>query len=129
VAELTGQPRTGRSAAATLRVESPSRKRQDHAIDVFGAPYIGPHYLERAEGPGARHRQLDVAELRQQPAEIAAVALRLADLRHALEVFVDQLVHAAFEQLGERVAGTGPIILVPFDAFRLHSLHHPKRGW
>jgi hypothetical protein len=44
-------------------------------------------------------------------------------------VLVDQLAHPAFQQLGERVSGTGAIILAPFHALRLHRLHHPKRGW
>jgi hypothetical protein len=116
---------------ATLRVERPSKKAgQDHTIDIFGAPGVGPHHRERAEGPGAWHRQLDGAELGQQPAAIAAVAaIGLAKLGHALEVLVDQLVHPAFKQLGERLPGSAAIVLAPFEAFHLHSLHHLKRGW
>jgi hypothetical protein len=41
-------------------------------------------------------------------------------------VVVDQLVHAAFEQLGEGVAGTGAILLAPFHACGLHCLQHLK---
>jgi hypothetical protein len=33
----------------------------------------------------------------------------------------------AFKQPGERVAGTGPIFLAPYDALGLHRFHHPKR--
>jgi hypothetical protein len=44
-------------------------------------------------------------------------------------VRVDQLVHPAFEDLGERLAGGGPIILAPFHVLGLHGLHHPKRCW
>jgi hypothetical protein len=44
-------------------------------------------------------------------------------------VGVDQLVHPAFEQLGERLAGGAAIVLAPFHAFRLHGLHHRRRGW
>jgi hypothetical protein len=63
-------------------------------------------------------------------AAIAAVAsVSFAELGHALEVLVDQLAHPAFEELGERVASTGAIILAPFDALCLHGLHHPKRSW
>jgi hypothetical protein len=103
---------------------------EDHAIDVSGPPSVGPHHLERAEAPGARHRQLDGAEFGQQPAAIAAVAaVGLTELRHALEVLVDQLAHAAFEQLGERMASGAAIVLAPFHAVGLHGLHHPKRGW
>jgi hypothetical protein len=103
---------------------------EDHAIDVLGPPRIGPHHLEGAEGPGARHRQLKIAELGQQPAAIAAVAaIGPAKLGHALEVLVEQLVHAAFEQLGERVPGGGPVILAPFRALGLHRLHHRECCW
>ena len=75
-------------------------------------------------------RQLEVAELGQQPAAIAAVAaIALAELGHALEVLVDQLVHPAFEDLGERLAGGGPIILAPLDLLGLHGLHHRECSW
>jgi hypothetical protein len=103
--------------------------RQDHAVDVLRPPGVGLHHLERAEGPGARHRQLDGAELGQQPAAITAVAaVGLAKRRNALEVLVDQLVRAAFEQLGARVAGTGAIVLAPFHALGPHGLQHGKRN-
>jgi hypothetical protein len=79
---------------------------------------------------GARHRQLDGAELGQQPARGAAVAaIGLAELGHALEVLLDQLVHPAFKQLGERLLGSAAIVLAPFEAFGLHGLHHRKRSW
>ena len=62
---------------------------QDHAIDLVGTAGVGPHHLERAERAGARHRQLDLAELGQQVAVIAAIAtIGLAKLGHALEVLV-----------------------------------------
>jgi hypothetical protein len=41
-------------------------------------------------------------------------------------VLVDQLLHPTFEQLGQRVAGTGALILAPFHAFGLHRLQHRK---
>src|SRR5919106_1005797 len=94
------------------------------------APGVGPHHLERAEGPRARHRQLDVAELGEQVTAIAAVAaISLAQLGHALEVVVDQLVHPAAQQLRDRVPGALAIVRAPFDPFGLHGLHHPERGW
>ena len=103
--------------------------RQDHAVDVLGAPGVGPHHLERAEGPGARHRELDLPELGQQVAAIGAVApVGLAELGHALEVVVDQLVHAAAQQRRDRVAGALAIVIAPFHAFRLHGLHHRERS-
>jgi hypothetical protein len=74
--------------------------------------------------------QLDVAKLGQQPARVAAVAaVGLAELGHALEVLVDQLVHPAFEQLRKRLAGRLAVVLAPFDILGLHGLQHPKRGW
>jgi hypothetical protein len=66
--------------------------RQDHAVDVVGAPGVGAHHLERAEGPGAWHGEFEVAELGQQVAAIAAIAsVSFAELGHALEVLIDQL--------------------------------------
>ena len=38
---------------------------EDHAVDVRGAARVGTHDRDRAETPGARHRQLDVAQLGQ----------------------------------------------------------------
>ena len=35
----------------------------------------------------------------------------------------------AFEQPGERVAGTGPIVLAPYHALGLHRLQHRKGNW
>ena len=103
---------------------------EDHAVDVLGAPRVGADHLERAEGARARHVELDHAELGQQPAGVTAVApVGLAGLGHARQVAIDRLGHPTFEQLGERLAGGGPIVLAPFHAFRLHGLHHPKPGW
>jgi hypothetical protein len=100
---------------------------QDHAIDVSGAAGIGPHHLERAAGPRARHVQLDHAELGQQVTAIAAVAaIGLAKLGHELKMLVDRLVHPTFQQLSERLPGTGAIILAPFHALCLHGLQHLK---
>jgi hypothetical protein len=85
---------------------------------------------ERAEGPRARDVELDHAELGEQPACVTAVApIGPAELGHELEVLIDQLVHAAAPQLGDRLTGALPIVLAPFDAVGLHGLHHPKRAW
>ena len=103
---------------------------EDHAVDVLGAPGVGPHHPEGAEGAGARHVELDHAELGEQPTRVAAVApVGMAELGHALEVLVDQLVHAAAQQLCDRLTGALPIVLAPFDALGLDGLHHPKRAW
>jgi hypothetical protein len=130
VAGLSGRPRRQQRARHLAGREAEQKTGEDHAVDILGAPGIGPHHRERAEGPGARHGQLDIAEFGEQVAAIAAVAsVGRAELGHALEVLIDQLAHPAFEQLGERMAGPGPIILAPFRALGLHGLHHPKRGW
>lgn len=71
--------------------------------------------------------ELDVAELGEQVPAIAAIApVGLAELGQALEALIEQLLHPTFEQLGERVAGTGAIILAPFHACGLHRLQHLK---
>jgi hypothetical protein len=47
----------------------------------------------------------------EQVTAIAAVApIGLAELGHALEMLIDQLVHPAFEQLGERLPGSAAIV-------------------
>jgi hypothetical protein len=52
-----------------------------------------------------------LAELREQVAAIAAVAaIGLADLGHALEVLVEQLVHPAAQQRRGRAAGAQAIV-------------------
>jgi hypothetical protein len=114
-----------------LRVERPEQEAgEDHPIDILGPPGIGPYHLEGAEGAGARHGELDLPELGQQPARVAAVpAVGVAELGHALEVLIDQLGHPAFQQLGERVTGRLAVVLAPFHALGAHGLHHPKRGW
>jgi hypothetical protein len=77
----------------------------------------------RVRGTGA----LDVAELGEQPAPVAAVtAVGLAKLRHALELLVDQRIHAALEQLGQRLTRRLTIVLTPLDILGLHGLQHLK---
>jgi len=98
---------------------------EDHAIDVPGAPGVGADDLERAEGAGARHVQLDHPELGEQPARVSAVAaIGMAELRHALEMAIDQLAPAAFQQLGKRLPRRSTIIPAPFHAFGLDGLQH-----
>jgi nucleoside-diphosphate-sugar epimerase len=73
---------------------------EDHPVDVLGPPGIGLHHLERAEGAGARHVELDLPELGEQPARGAAIA-----------------------------PGGSPVILVPFHVLGLHGLHHRECCW
>jgi hypothetical protein len=85
VAGLTGRPSAGNSAIATLRVEAEQKAGEDHSVYVLGAPGVGADDLERAEGAGARHLQLDHAELGEQPSRVSAVApVGRAELGHAL---------------------------------------------
>jgi hypothetical protein len=44
-------------------------------------------------------------------------------------VAIDRLGHAAFEQLGERLAGAGAIVLAPLEVLGLDGLHHRKCCW
>jgi hypothetical protein len=115
---------------ATLRGRQPEGEAgEDHAVEVRRAPGIGPHHLERTEGAGARHGELEVAEFGEQVTAIAAVAaIGGAEFGHALEVLINHLPHAAFEQRPQSVAGALPKVLAPLDAFGLHGLHHPERS-
>jgi hypothetical protein len=126
-AGLTGRPRPGRSAIATLRVESPSTKHARIMRSTAFARRAEARTTWSALKVRVRGAASSMAPSSVNPAAIAAVApVGLAELGHALEVLIDQLVHAAFEQPGERVAGTGAIVLAPFHAIGLHGLHHGK---
>ncbi|MGH6901630.1 MAG: hypothetical protein ACREIR_02710 [Geminicoccaceae bacterium] len=50
----------------------------------------------------------------------------MAEFGHALEMLIEQLAHAAFQQLGKRLPGRSAIILAPFHVLGLHGLHHLK---
>ena len=55
--------------------------------------------------PGARNRQLDVAELGQQMTRIGAVAAVGGIKRgHAIEILIDRLVHLAAQDGADRLA-------------------------
>jgi hypothetical protein len=58
-----------------------------------------------------------------------AHAVHEPNLGHALEVTIDSLGHAAFEELDEPRHGLRRSSPFPFHALGLHGLHHPKRGW
>jgi hypothetical protein len=100
---------------------------EDQALEMMGAPGVGPNHLERAERPRARHGELDLAELGQQPAPVAAVAsVGLAARGDALEMPVDDRGHARLEQLGQRLARCQAVVLAPRQIFRLHGLQRLK---
>jgi hypothetical protein len=103
---------------------------EDHPVDVAHPTGVSLDHPERAEGPRARHDELDLAELGEQPAPVAAVApIGPAAFGHACEVPVDRHGHAALEQLCQRLTGGVAVVLAPFDVLRLHGLHHTERCW
>ncbi len=101
---------------------------QDHAIDMLGPPGIGLHHGDRIEPPGARHLQLDPAELGQQVAHITAIAPISrpggGDLR---QVPIDPQGHLPLQDLGQRQPAGRAIILAPIVALQLHCLDHLER--
>lgn len=104
------------SARDLARGEPQHEARQDHAIDVSGAPGIGAHHGERAVAPRARHAELDVAQLGQQVAGVRPVApIGLTAFGHLFEVTVDRGLHPAGQNRLQGVSGRPPIVLTPFD--------------
>jgi ABC-type methionine transport system permease subunit len=93
-----------------------------------GMASVGKGQFEAARAIGLGYWRMMVAELGQQVAALAAVAaVRFAELGHA-KVLIDQLAHAAFEQLDQSLAGGTAIVLARFDAFGRHRLHHRERS-
>ena len=94
---------------------------------MMSASSVSADHFERAERPCARYGQLDLAELGQQPAAVAAVApVDLAAFGDALEMPIDGRGHAALEQLGQRLARRQAVVVAPRQIFRLHGLQHLK---
>ena len=103
---------------------------KDHPVDMLGPPGVGAHHRDRAVGPGAWHRQFDVAKLRQDAPPVRAIApVRLGPLGHTEQMRIDRLVHPALDDLDKRLPGKGTIILSPSQAVCLHGLHHLERCW
>ena len=101
---------------------------QDHAVDVAGPAGIGAQHGERAVAPGARHMELDVAQLGQQVTGIRTIApVRLSARGHLIQVAVDRRRHAPGQDALQGLAGRPAVVLAPFDPLRLHGLHHPER--
>lgn len=82
-----------------------------------------------AEAAGARHTELDIAELGHQPTCVEAVA-SVADLApsHVVQEVSDEIAHPRPEHVLHSNPASGPIDLVPFDPPDLNRLHHPQRG-
>ena len=101
---------------------------QDHAVGVGGVPGVGAHRLEHAPGSGARHRKLDLPELRHQPPPVRPIApVRLVPRRHLRQAAVHGAGHPPLQHLLQG-GGGGAIVLAPFNALGLHGFHHPERA-
>lgn len=100
---------------------------QDHAVDLGRAPGVGAQHLDRREASRARDAKLDVAQRRQQMAPIMAIAPvgRVLGVE-LVEIAIDRRGHLIFDDLGQGRPGQWAIILVPFQAVRLHCLHDLK---
>ena len=103
---------------------------QDHTIDVRGAPRIGLDDAHRVEAPGARHMELDMAQLGQEPAAVRAVpAVGLAQPGHLLQVSrcrSTRSAHLALDDPGQGLAPGLAIVLAPLMALQLHRLDNSE---
>ena len=104
---------------------------EDHAVDVLGAPGIGAHHPERAEGPRARHRQLDDRRARSaasgDSSRCADRPGRARPCARGARSISWPIRPSSSSASAWRAAGA--VVLAPFDALGLHGLHHRKRGW
>ena len=125
VAGLIGRPRIGSKASPTLRVRKPEDETgHDHAVELLGTPRVGTQHTNRREAAGARHQQLDLAQLGQQMPSVRAVApVGHVKRRHPIQVLVDGLVHLAGKNDGNRPAAETAVALAPLQSLRLHALH------
>ena len=119
-----GPSRASRTSP-TLRVESPSTKPARMARSIFRcAPCIALQHLGRAETPGARHPELDIAELAQEMARIVAVApVARGEAIETVEPAIDRLGDPSPDDLGKGLAAERAVALAPLQPIRLHLLH------
>ena len=93
------------------------------------APGVGAHHRERAPAPRARDAELDLAQLRHQPAAVAAVApVGRAALGHLVQMAIDPGRHPSLQNILQGEGAGAAVILAPFDPLRLQGLHHPERA-
>ena len=129
---VAGRDRTSEQSQQDLadlaRREPQHEAGQDGAVDLRRAPCIALQNTGRAEVLGARHVELDVAELAQQAAPVGAVApvAHRAGVQ-VVEPAVHRLGHPALNDLGQRLAAERAITLAPVQSACLHLLHHLKR--
>ena len=103
---------------------------QDHAIEMLGPPGIGLHHGDRIEPPGARHLELDAAQLGHQLADITAVApIRRASGRHLRQVSIHPQGHLPLQNLGQRRSAGSAIIFAPIVILQTHRLDHREGLW
>jgi hypothetical protein len=82
-----------------------------------------------AEPAGARHRQLDLAQLGQQMPPVAAVApVGRAAPSHLLEMPVDRPRHLILHDLAQRPSRRRAVVLAPLQTLDAHRLHHLERS-
>lgn len=120
-----GRPRIGSSASLTLRTESPRTKQaRIMLVELLGTPRIGAHDRDRRKAAGARHRELDLAQLAQQIRRYEPLRrVGLIERRHPIQMLVDCVTHLAGENEGDRRAAKTTIALAPLQTLRLHCLH------
>ena len=100
---------------------------EDGTVDLGCASCIALQHLGRAKAPGARHVQLDVAELAQQMAGIGAVApVAHGAVVEAVEPAIDRFGHPALNDLGECLTPERAVALAPLKPVCLHLLHQGK---
>ena len=79
--------------------------------------------------PRARDAELDLAQLRHQPAAVAAVApVGRAALGHLVQMAIDPGRHPSLQNILQGEGAGAAVILAPFDPLRLQGLHHPERA-
>ena len=101
---------------------------EDHAVDLGFPPGVGAQHRAGAEGPRARHAELDGAERRQKTPSVAAVAaIRLAKLGQLIEMALDRHRHPFLEDRNQRGPRQRPVIVAKAKTVALHLLHDLKR--
>ena len=73
--------------------------------DASGVGSRGTHYRDRRNAAGARHGKLDLSQLGQQMPPVGTIAaVGLIECGHPSQVLVDDLIHLATKNDGNRLA-------------------------
>ena len=79
-----------------------------------GTPRIGTHYRDRRKSAGARHGKLDLPQLGQQMPPVGTIApVGLIERGHPSQVLIDDLIHLATKNDGNRLAAKTAIAFTP----------------